>query len=89
MDFTPTVLDGGNEVISANWPNDTHIIRNINNDIPIKIPSQPYVLVNRSVLRNWCIEAETIFFWNHWLHVKIVVPNELRILLLIQLLSTI
>ena len=68
MDFTPTVLDGGNEVISANWPNDTHIIRNINNDnndIPIKVPSQPYVLVNRSVLCNWCIEAETIFFWNH------------------------
>ena len=32
----------------ANWPNDKHIICNINNDIPIKIPSHPYVLVNRS-----------------------------------------
>ena len=64
MDFTPTVLDGGNEVILANWPNDKHIICNINNDnndIPIKVPSQLYVLVNRSVLCNWCIEAEHHF----------------------------
>ena len=50
--ITPTVLDGGNEIISANWPNDKHIISNINNDIPIKIPSHPYVLVNRHVLCN-------------------------------------
>ena len=48
--ITPTVLDVGNEIILANWPNDKHIICNINNDIPIKIPSHPYVLVNRSVL---------------------------------------
>ena len=38
-DITSTVLDGGNEVILANWPNDEHIICNINNDIPVKIPS--------------------------------------------------
>ena len=25
-DVTPTVLDGGNEIILANWPNDKHII---------------------------------------------------------------
>ena len=25
-DITPTVLDGGNEIILANWPNDKHII---------------------------------------------------------------
>ena len=37
--ITPTVLDGGNEKNLANWPNDKHIICNINNDIPIKIPS--------------------------------------------------
>ena len=48
-DITPTVLDGGNEIILANWPNNKHIICNINNDIPIKIPSHPYVLVNRNV----------------------------------------
>ena len=49
-DITPTVLDGGNELILANWPNDKHIICNINNDIPIKIASHLYVLVTRSVL---------------------------------------
>ena len=37
-DITPTVLDGGNERILANWPNDKHIICTINNDIPIEIP---------------------------------------------------
>ena len=37
-DITPTVLDGGNETIVANWPNDKHIICNINNDILIRIP---------------------------------------------------
>ena len=55
---TPTVLDGGDEIVLANWPNDKHIICNINNDIPVKIPSNPYVLVNRSVLCNCRIEAD-------------------------------
>ena len=58
-DITPTVLDGGNEIILANWPNDKHIICTINNDIPIEILSHPYVLVNRSVLCNCRIEADT------------------------------
>ena len=49
-DITPTVLDGGNEIIFANLPNDNHIICNINNNIPVRIPSHPYVLVNRNVL---------------------------------------
>ena len=57
-DVTPTVLDGGNEIILANWPNDKHIICSINNDIPVRIPSYPYVLVNRSALCNCGIEAE-------------------------------
>ena len=57
-DITPTVLDGGTEIILANWLYDKHIICTINNDIPIKIPSHPYVLVNRSVLCNCGIEAE-------------------------------
>ena len=56
-DVTPTVLDGGDEIILANWPNDKHIICNINNDIPVKIPSHPYVLVNRSILCNCGIEV--------------------------------
>ena len=49
-DITLTVLHGGNEIILANWPNDKHIICTINNDIPIKIPSHPYILVNRSIV---------------------------------------
>ena len=53
-----TVLDGGNEIILANWPTNKHIICSINNDIPIEIPSHPYILVNRSVLCNCRIEAE-------------------------------
>ena len=39
------------------WPNDKHIICTTNNDIPVKIPSHPYVLENRSVLCNCSIEA--------------------------------
>ena len=39
--------------------NDKQII--CNNDIPVKIPSHPYVLVNRSVLCNCGIEAENNF----------------------------
>ena len=56
------MLDGGNEIILANWPSDKHIICTTNNDIPVKIPSQAYVLVNRSVLCNCGIEAD-----NHYL----------------------
>ena len=61
-DISPTILDGGNDIILANWPNDKHIICNINNVIPVRIPSHPYVLVNRSVLCNCGIEAD-----NHYL----------------------
>ena len=60
-DITPTVLDGGNDIILANWPNDKHIICNINNDIPVRIPSYPYTLVNRSVFCNCGIEVENHF----------------------------
>ena len=60
-DITPTVLDGGNEIVLANWPNDKHIICTNNNDIPIGIPSHPYILVNRSILCNCVIEAENNF----------------------------
>ena len=33
-DVNTTVLDGGDEIVMANWPNDKHIICNMNNDIP-------------------------------------------------------
>ena len=59
--ISATVLDGGHEIILANWPNDKHIICNINNDIPVRIPSHPYVLINRSVLCNCAIEADYHF----------------------------
>ena len=70
-DITPTMLDGGDEIVQANWPNDKHIICNINNDIPVNIPSHPYVLVNRSVLCNCGIEAD-----NHYLLESIVTCNN-------------
>ena len=38
-----------------------HIICNISNDIPVRICSHPYVLINRSVLCNCGIEAEYHF----------------------------
>ena len=59
--ITPTVLDRGNKIILANWINNKHTICYINNDIPIKIPSHPYVLVYRSVLCNCGIEVENHF----------------------------
>ena len=61
-DIIPTVLDGGDEIILANWPNDKHIICNTNNDIPVKIPSDLYVLVNRNVLCNCSIEVDNHYF---------------------------
>ena len=61
-DISPSVLVGRNEIILANWPNDKHFICNTNNDIPVRIPSHPYVLVNRSVFCNCGIEAD-----NHYL----------------------
>ena len=57
-DITLTVLDGGDEIILADWPTDKHIICSINNDILIEIPSHPYVLVNRNILCNCSIEVE-------------------------------
>ena len=70
-DVTPTALDGGNEIILANWPNDKHIICNSNNDIPVKIPSHQYVLVNRRVLCNCSIEAD-----NHYLPESLAACNN-------------
>ena len=61
-EIIPTVLDGVNEIILANWPNDKQIICTANNDILVKIPSHPYDLVNRSVLCNCSLEVD-----NHYL----------------------
>ena len=71
MDIVSTVLDGGNEIILAYWPNDKHIICTTNNDIPVKIPNHPYVLVNRSVSCNCSIEAD-----NHYLLESLAACNN-------------
>ena len=60
-DITQAVLDGRNEITLANWPNIKHVICNINNDMPIRISSHLYVVVNKSVLCNCGIEAENHF----------------------------
>ena len=56
-DIMLEVLNERNEIL-GNWRADKHIICSINNDIPIEIPSHPYVLVNRSILCNCRIEVE-------------------------------
>ena len=60
-DVKPAVLDGGYEKVLANWPNNEHVICNDNNNIPVKIPNHPYVLINRTVLCNCGIEVEDNF----------------------------
>ena len=52
------MLDGGHQIILANWPIYKKIICSHNNNIPINIPSHPYVLLNRHILCNCDIEAE-------------------------------
>ena len=70
-DITPTMLDGGDEIVLANWPNDKHIFCNINNDIAVKIPCHGYVLVNRSILCNCGTQAD-----NHFLLESIAACNN-------------
>ena len=60
-DIKPTVLDGGFQIILANWPNYRKIMCSHNNNIPINVPGHPYVLMNQSILCNCAIEAESNF----------------------------
>ena len=57
----PTVLDGGHQIILANWPSYKKIMCSYTNNILICIPSLPYVLLNRSILCNCNKEAESNF----------------------------
>ena len=57
-DIKPAVLDGGNEIILANWPKSKYVICKDNHDCPIKIPRHLYVLLKRSVLCNCDIHVE-------------------------------
>ena len=60
-DIKPTVLNGGFQIILANWPSYRKIMCSHNNNIPVNIPGHPYVLMNRSILCNCEIEAESYF----------------------------
>ena len=60
-DIKPNVLDGGFQIILANWPNYRKIMCSHNNNILINIPGHPYVLMNQSILCNCDIEAESNF----------------------------
>ena len=57
----PSVLDGGHQIVLANWPNYKRIICTHNNNIPVNIPSHLYVLLDSNILCNCHIEAESNF----------------------------
>ena len=60
-DVKPAVLNGRQQIILANWPSYKKIMCVHNNNIPINIPSHQYVLLNRSILCNCDLEAESNF----------------------------
>ena len=60
-DVKPSILDGGYEIVLANWPSFKRIVCSTHNNIPIEIPNHSYVLLNRTVLCNCFIEAENNF----------------------------
>ena len=51
-------MDGGSEIILANWPKTKYVVCNDNHEYPIKIPRHLYVLLKRSVLCNCDIPME-------------------------------
>ena len=60
-DVKLSILDGGYEIVLANWPNFKRMVCSTHNNIPIEIPSHPYMLINRTVLCNCIIEVENNF----------------------------
>ena len=60
-DVKPSILDGGCEIVLASWPSFKQIVCSTHNNIPMEIPSHPYVLLNRTILCNCIIEAENNF----------------------------
>ena len=55
------MLDGGQNIILANWPSYKRLICTYNNIIPVNIPSYLYALLDRNILCNCDIEAEDTF----------------------------
>ena len=61
-DVKLSILDGGYEIVLANWPSFKRIVCSGHTIIfQYKIPSHPYVLLNRMALSNCIIEAEINF----------------------------
>ena len=58
-DITLSMLEGGQNIILANWPSYKRLICTYN--IPVNIPSHPYVLLDRNILCNCDIEADNNF----------------------------
>ena len=61
-DVKPSILDGGYEIVLANWTSFKRIVCSMHNNIPIEIPSHPYVLLNRTILCYCIREVENIFY---------------------------
>ena len=60
-DVKLSILNGGHEIVLANWPSFKRIVCSTHNNIPIVIPSHPYVLLNRMILCNCITVAENNF----------------------------
>ena len=60
-DITLSVLDGGQQIILANWHSYKRIICTFNNNITVSIPNHPYMLLDRNILCNCDIEVEDNF----------------------------
>ena len=60
-DIKLTVLDGGFQIILENCPSYRKIMCSHNNNIPISIPSHLFGLMNRSILCNCDVQAESNF----------------------------
>ena len=60
-DITPSLLDGGQQIILTNWPSYKRIICTYDNNIPVNIPSHLYILLDRNILCSCNIEAEDNF----------------------------
>ena len=61
INIKPSVPDGGQHIILANWPSYKRVVCSFNNDIAKEIPSNPYILLNRMILCSCDIEAECNF----------------------------
>ena len=60
-DVKPSILDRGDEIVLANWLSFKRIVCSTHNNIPIEVPSHPYVLLNGTILCNCIIEVENNF----------------------------